>query len=64
MKFDGADSRSFDNDIARNLTIFVADNSSSFHADNRKNNFLMLGESSTFGINGRFVSPKKSNNIL
>ena len=30
-----------------NLIIFGADNSSSFHADNRQNNFLVLGEGPT-----------------
>ena len=34
--FDDADFWSFDNDSARNVVIFGVDNSSSFHADNRK----------------------------
>ena len=37
--------------------IFGADKSSSSHSDYRKNNFLILGEGPTFGINGRFGSP-------
>ena len=35
----------------------------SSHADNRKNNFLVLGEGSTFGINRRFRSPEKKLSI-
>ena len=34
----------FDNDAARNVIIFGVDNSSSSHADNCKNNILVLGE--------------------
>ena len=36
------------------VAIFGVDNSSSYHADNRKNIFLILGEGSTYDINGRF----------
>ena len=39
--------------------IFGVDDSSSSHADNSKNNFLMLDESPTSDINGRFGSPEK-----
>ena len=56
ITFDIAGSWSFYNDIARNITIFGVDNSSSSHADNRKNNFLVLGEGPTFESNGRFGS--------
>ena len=38
------------NDFARNVIIFGVDNTSSSHTDNRKNNFLVLGEA-THGIN-------------
>ena len=41
-----------------NVVIFVVDNSSSFNGANQKNNFLVLGESPTYGINGSFVSPE------
>ena len=37
--------------------IFGADNSSSSYDDNCKNNFLVLGECPTFGINGRLGFP-------
>ena len=47
---------SFDNDTARNVIIFGVDNSSSYHSDNPKNNFLILGKTPTFGINGRLGS--------
>ena len=43
ITFDSADSWSFDNDTARNVTIFVIFgvlNDSSSHAKNRKNNFF------------------------
>ena len=39
IAFDGAALWSFGNDSARNIVIFGGDNSSSFHADNRKNKF-------------------------
>ena len=59
ITFNSAGSRCFDNDIARNVINFGVDNSSSSHADNRKNNFLVLAEGPTFGINERLGSPEK-----
>ena len=47
-----ASSWTFDNVFARNVIIFVVDNSSSSHPENRKNKFLILGEGPTYGING------------
>ena len=49
---DGKDTLSFGNDYARKVVIFVVDNSLSSHAENRKNNFLVLGVGDTFGIKG------------
>ena len=63
ITFDSASSWSFDNDTARNVIIFGVDNSSSSHADNHKNNFLVVGEGPTFGINGRFGTPRKNFSI-
>ena len=54
MTFDSAGSWSFNNDFARNVIIFSDNNSSLTHADNHKNNFLILGEGPTYGINGSF----------
>ena len=59
--FDSAGLWSFD--TARNVIIFGVDNSSLPHADNRKNNFLVLGEGPTFKINGSFGSPEKTFSI-
>ena len=59
IAFDGKGEWSFGNDYARNLIIFGVYNSSSSHADNLKNNFLVLGEGDTFGINGSFGAPEK-----
>ena len=59
ITLDSAGSWSFNNDFARNNIIFGIDNSSLSHADNRKNNFLILGEGPTYGINGSFVSQEK-----
>ena len=59
ITFDRAGSWSFDNEFARNAIIFGVDNSSLYHADNRKNTCLVLGEGPTFRINGRFGSPEK-----
>ena len=57
--FNSAGSWSFNNNTARNFIIFCADNSSSSHADNCKNNILISGESPIFGINESFGSPEK-----
>ena len=43
IAFDGENSWSFVNDFCRNVVIFGANNSSSSHTDNRKNNFLREG---------------------
>ena len=59
ITFDSGGSWNFNNEIARNVIIFGVDNSSTSHSDNRKDNFLILGEGSTFGINGNFGSKKK-----
>ena len=50
ITFDSAGSWSFDNDFARNIIIF----------DNRRKNFLKLGEGPTYIINGSFGSPEKT----
>ena len=58
-----AGSWSFNNDFARKVTIFGADNSSLSHLDNRKNNFLILDEGAVYGITGSFGSPEKKFSI-
>ena len=60
IAFDSSDSWSFDNDTARNVIIFYVDDNSSSHAENCKNNVLVLSEGPTLGINGIFGSPEKS----
>ena len=64
IMFDGVGSWSFGNGFARNVIIFGVDNNSASHAENRKNNFLVLGESPTYGINGSFWSPEKKFRII
>ena len=54
MTFHSAGSRNFDNDFARNVIIFGVDNGSSYHSDNRKNNFSILDEGPAYGINKSF----------
>ena len=51
----------FDN--YRNTTIVGVGNSWSSYADNCKNNFLVVGDGTTFGINGSFGSPEKKISI-
>ena len=51
--------RNFSNDYDKNVIIFAVDNRSSSHFDNHKNNFLVLSERDTFGINGSFRKSKK-----
>ena len=63
ITFDSASSWSFDNDFARNVLTFGVDNSSSSQSDNRKNNFLVLDESPTYGINGSF-GPREKKSVL
>ena len=54
ITFESAGSWGFDNDFARNIIIF----------DNRRNNFLKLGEGPTYVINGSFGSPEKDSSII
>ena len=63
ITFDSAGSWSFGNDFSWNVIIFGVDNSSSSHSDNHKNNFLILGEGPTYGINGSLGSPEKKFSI-
>ena len=63
IAFDGKDSWSFGNDLTRNVATFGVDNSSSHHTDNRKNNFLVLGEGETSVINESFDAPEKKFSI-
>ena len=63
ITFDSAGSWNFDNGTARNVIIFGVDNSSSSHADNHKNNFSVLSEDLTFGINGIFGLQEKKFSI-
>ena len=58
--FDRESRWNYGNDFARNIVIFGVDNSASSHADNRKNNFLVLGEGPSYGITGSFDSPEKT----
>ena len=59
ITFDSAGSRSFNNDSAINIIFLGVDKSSSSRADNRKDNFLVLGKGPTFGINRSFGLPEK-----
>ena len=63
IAFDGKGSWNFGDDFARNVVIFGIDSNSSSHTDNQKNDFLILGESDTFGINGGFVTSEKNFSI-
>ena len=58
IKLNSAGSWSFVSEVDRNLVIFGVDNSLSFHSDNYKNNFLILGEGPTYGINENFGLPE------
>ena len=57
--FNGKGYWSFDNDTARNVVIFGVDISSSPHINNLKNDFLVLGERTTEGINGSVGAAEK-----
>ena len=61
--FDWKGEWSFVNYYARNVIVFCVDNSSPSHADNLKNNFLVLGEGNTFDINENLGAPEKKFSI-
>ena len=63
IAFDGRGTWNFGNEFARNIVIFNIDCSLSFHADNLKNRFLVLGEVPTCGINGSFGALENKVNI-
>ena len=63
IAFGGAGSWSFGNDFTRYVVIFGVDNSLSSHTDNRKNNFLVLGEGLTDDINGSTGTAEKKFSI-
>ena len=58
--FNGKVSWNFNDDVARNVLILEVDTSSSSHTDNLENDFLILGEGDTFGINASFGAPEKN----
>ena len=59
IAFHGEGCWSFSYDFAGNVVIFGFDNTSSSHTDNGKNNFLLLGEGATDGINDSTGSAEK-----
>ena len=63
IAFEGKSLWSFSDDFARNVIIFGIDNSSLSYTDNLKNDFLILGEGNTFGINSSFGVPEKKFSI-
>ena len=63
IAFNGKGTWSFGHDYARNVVIIGVDVSSSSHADNHKNNFLVFAEEDTFSINGSFGAPEKKFSI-
>ena len=64
IAFDGAGSLSFGNSFARNNVICGVDISSPSHADNHKNNFLLLDEGPSDDINGRIGAAEEKFNII
>ena len=60
---DGLGSQSFDIDFARDLVTYGADNNSSSHTYNRKNDVLVLKEGPTDDINGTINAAEKNFNI-
>ena len=63
ITFDSAGFWSFDNDTARNVITFGVDNSSSSHSDNHKNDFLILVNGATCGINWTLGAPENKFDI-
>ena len=52
ITLDGVGMWNFRNGFARNVLIFGADNISSSHTDNKKNNFSVFGKKPTYETNG------------
>ena len=63
IAFDRGGSWILGNDFAWNAVIFGFVNSSSSHADNRKNDFSVLREGPTYDINGSFGAAEKKFSI-
>ena len=57
--FDGAGSSSFGDSFAGNVEMFVVDNSSSSHINNREKIFLVLSEGANDDINDRVGTTEK-----
>ena len=57
--FDRKDEFSFENGLGKNCILFGADLSSSSHANNKKNNVLVLGKDFAQGINGSAIYTEK-----
>ena len=51
LALDGKGEWNFNNKLAKNVINFGVNNSSSYHTDNCRNNFLTLGWGPTFDIN-------------
>ena len=64
VTFDSAGLWGFDVDFATNAIIFGADNSSSSHSDNRKNNFLISGQGATYSIKIKALDHQKKSLVL
>ena len=62
MAFNGGGLWSSGHDFAGNAAIF-GDNNWSSHADNRKNDFLVLGVGPIYDINGSFGAAEKKSHI-
>ena len=63
IAFDEEGRWNFYNEFVRNVVIFGVDNSSLSRTYNRKNNFLVLGEGLTQGVNGSTDTAEKKNSI-
>ena len=57
--FDRKGEFSFENGLGKNCILFGADLSSSSHANNKKNNILVLGKDFAQGINGSAIYTEK-----
>ena len=63
IAFDAKGEWNFGNESAGNVVIFSVDNSSWSNADNWKNDFLVLDEGDTFGINGNICTQERKFSI-
>lgn len=64
IAFDGEGLQIYGKDFAKNVAIFGVDKTLSSHTDNQRNNFLLIGEVPTDGVNDSTDAAEKRFSII